>query len=76
MLHWLATANLVAKLQNATHQIKVVTSGGLITISVDGTQVLSQAVTLPSTAFIGFSGGTGSNYNRQAIFHLSVIASP
>jgi hypothetical protein len=45
-------------------------------VSVDGTQVLSQAVTLPSSAYIGFTAGTGYYVNRQAVSHLSVTTSP
>jgi hypothetical protein len=34
--------------------------------------VLSQAVTLPSSAYLGFSGGTGGAYNRHAVAHVIV----
>jgi hypothetical protein len=71
-LHWLATANLAVPLFNATHHIKVVSANGTMTASVDGTQVLSQAVTLPSSAYLGFSGGTGGSNDRHAISHLTV----
>jgi Abnormal spindle-like microcephaly-assoc'd, ASPM-SPD-2-Hydin/Domain of unknown function (DUF5979)/PQQ-like domain len=73
-LHWLGTANLTAPLQGATHKVKVTTAGGTLTVSVDGTPVLSQAVTLPSSAYLGFSGGTGGLTNRHAISHLVVTA--
>jgi len=71
-LHWLATANLTAVLQGATHHIKVTTAGGTLSVAVDGTPVLSQAVTLPPSAFLGFSAGTGGATNRHAISHLVV----
>jgi hypothetical protein len=74
LLHWLATANLAAALQNATHHVKVVSSAGTLTISIDGTQVLSQAVTVPTSAYLGFSGGTGGATNRHAIAHLTVTS--
>jgi hypothetical protein len=72
VLHWLATANLAVPLENVTHKIKVVTTSTTITAYVDGTQVLSQAVTLPSSAYLGFSGGTGGLNDRHAISHLTV----
>ena len=59
-------------LQNATNKVKVVTANGTITVSVDGTQILSQAVTLPTSAYLGFSAGTGGLNNRHTITHLSV----
>jgi len=74
VLHWLATANLAVALENVTHRIKVVTSATTITVSVDGIQVLSQAVTLPSSAYLGFSGGTGGLNDRHAISHLVVTS--
>ena len=74
LLHWLATANLAAALQNATHHVKVVSAAGSLTVSIDGTQVLSQAVSMPSSAYLGFSGGTGGATNRHAIAHLTVTS--
>jgi hypothetical protein len=74
-LHWLGTANLAGALQGATHHIKVTTANGTLTAAFDGTTVLTQAVTLPASAYLGFSGGTGSITNRHAISHL-VVSSP
>jgi hypothetical protein len=72
-LHWLGTANLASALQGATHHVKVVTSNGTtLTVSIDGTQVLTQAVTLPTSAYLGFSAGTGGLNNRHAVAHLVV----
>ena len=72
LLHWLATANLALPLQNATHRVKVVTTATTITVFVDSNQMLSQTVTLPTSAYIGFTAGTGGLNNRHAIAKLSV----
>ena len=72
LLHWLATANLSSPLENATNHIKVVTTATTITVFVNGTQVLSTNVTLPTNAYLGFSGGTGGSADRHAISHLVV----
>jgi hypothetical protein len=74
LLHWLGTANVTAPLRNVTHKVKVTTTGGAITIYIDGTSVSSLAVTLPASAYIGFSGGTGSITDRHAISQLLVKA--
>jgi hypothetical protein len=37
--------------------------------------VLSQTVSLPASAYLGFSAGTGGYTNRHAIAHLSVTPS-
>lgn len=70
LLHWIATANLVPKLQNQTHHITVTTAAGTLTIAVDGTQVLSRAVTLPTSAYVGFTAGDGSLTNRHAVSNV------
>jgi hypothetical protein len=73
VLHWLSTANLALPLQNATNKIKITTTNGTtLTVSYNGTQVLSQAVSLPSSAYLGFSGGTGGANNRHAVAHVVV----
>jgi len=70
LMHWIATANLVPVLQNQTHHVTVTTGGGLLTIAVDGTQVLSSAVTLPASAYVGFTAGDGSLTNRHAVSNV------
>jgi len=72
LLHWLSTATLSASLRNVTHHVKVVTAGGTMTVSIDGAQVLSQAVTLPSSVYVGFSGGSGGQTDKHAVSHLVV----
>jgi hypothetical protein len=70
LMHWIATANLVPVLQNQTHHVTVTTGGGVLTIAVDGTQVLSRAVTLPASAYVGFTAGDGSLTNRHAVSNV------
>ncbi len=74
LLHWLGTANLTAPLQGATHHVKVTTAGGTLSVAIDGAPVLSQAVSLPASAYLGFSGGTGGLTNRHAVSHLVVTS--
>jgi hypothetical protein len=73
-LHWLGTANLAVPLQNATHRVKVVTTSTTITVFVDSNQMFSQTVTLPTSAYLGFTGGTGGLNNRHAIAKLITAA--
>jgi len=70
LLHWLATANLVPKLQNNTNHVTITTANGTLTVSVNGTQVLSRAMTLPSSAYVGFTAGDGSLTNRHAVSNV------
>ena len=70
LLHWIATANLVPRLQGNTNHVRVTTGGGMLTVAVNGTQVLSQALTLPSSAYVGFTAGDGSLTNRHAVSNV------
>jgi hypothetical protein len=70
LLNWLATANLVPRLQGQTNHVRVTTAAGVLTIAVNGTQVLSRAMTLPASAYVGFTGGTGSLTNRHAVSNV------
>ncbi|MFL5818228.1 MAG: lectin-like domain-containing protein [Conexibacter sp.] len=70
LLHWIATANLVPKLQGNTNHVRVTTAAGVLTVAVNGTQVLSQAVTLPASAYVGFTAGDGSLTNRHAVSNV------
>jgi hypothetical protein len=72
LLHWLGTATLITPLQEATHHVTITTTAGTIIVAIDGTQVLSQVATLPASAYLGFSAGTGGLTNRHAISHLVV----
>ena len=76
LLHWLATFTLAASLRTATHHITITTTATTLTVAVDGTQVLSQTVTLPTSAYLGFSGATGGLTDRHAIANLTVIPYP
>jgi hypothetical protein len=70
LLHWIATANLVPRLQGQTNHVRVTTAGGVLTVAVNGTQVLSQALALPASAYVGFTGGTGSLTDRHAVSNV------
>lgn len=70
LMRWIATANLVSRLQGQTNHVRVTTGGGVLTVAVNGTQVLSQAVSLPASAYVGFTGGDGSLTNRHAVSNV------
>ncbi|HKG37409.1 MAG TPA: choice-of-anchor D domain-containing protein [Conexibacter sp.] len=74
LLRWIATANLVPRLQGNTNHVTVTTAAGVLTVRVNGTQVLSQALTLPASAYVGFTAGDGSLTNRHAV--SNVVFSP
>jgi hypothetical protein len=73
-LHWLSTFNAPTSLRTGTHKVKVSTAAGAISVSLDGTKLGSVAVTLPASAYVGFSGGTGGLTDRHAVSGLTLAA--
>jgi hypothetical protein len=50
-----------------THQVTVAVYHGVLTVAVDGTQVLQGAVTLPSSVLPAFTAGTGATTDAQTV---------
>lgn len=71
-LHWTATTTTIPELRTATRHVKVQVAAGTMTVSIGGSVVLSTAVSLPPTAYLGFTGATGGSTDRHAISHLFV----
>lgn len=57
-------------------QVEVVVEAGQITVLLDHVEVLSDAVTLPSTVLVGFGAATGGSTDRHAITAASLTATP
>jgi hypothetical protein len=70
-LHWLAAATPPGSLRG-THHVRVVAAGGVVTVTLDGTELLRRAVALPAAALLGFGAATGSLTDRHAISGLEV----
>jgi len=71
-LIWKATTSGVPALRNSTRHIHVVVSGGQLTVSVDGVQVLTTAVTLPAKTMIGFTGADGGITDKHAVSNIAI----
>jgi hypothetical protein len=50
-----------------SHQVWVTVYNGVLTVAVDGTQVLQGAVTLPSSVLPAFTAGTGATTDTQTV---------
>ncbi len=72
LLKWVATDTLATSVRGSGQHVKVVTSNGNITVSINGTQVLNGPLVLSSSAYLGFSAGTGGLTDRHVITHLVV----
>jgi len=69
---WSATNTNVAGLRGAPHNVIVTFSAGLLTMTLDGAQVLTTAVALPPTLLVGFSAGNGGFTDRHAVSNVNV----
>ncbi len=68
---WLATKTLTSSLYGS-HNVEVTYVGGILTVLVDANQVLSTAVSLPSSVRVGFTGSTGGLTNVHSISNFSL----
>lgn len=74
-LNWLATNTEVPNLR-ATNTFTVTLVEGTLTVTMDGTQVLSTPVTVGPEVLLGFSGGTGLNTDVHSVSDVSITAAP
>jgi hypothetical protein len=76
MLAWLATSTNIPTLRNATHHVTVTVDQGVLTVAIDGADVISTLVSLPSNVLVGFTAGTGGLNDRHAVSNVSISADP
>ena len=73
-LNYLATNTAIPPLRNTVHHVVVTTSSTGITVTMDGTQVLSYATVLPQYVLVGFTGGTGGGNDVHQVQNVSIMA--
>jgi hypothetical protein len=73
-LHWLATTSSVRSLLGPD-QVTIVLDSGVLTVTIDGTQVMSQAVTVGPKVLVGFTGSTGSLTDIHSVSNVSISGS-
>lgn len=73
---FLATKDLTGTidLRSGTHTVTVSLNAGKLTVSIDGSAVLTQAVTVPSSAFAAFTGSTGSFTDQHLVQNAAISA--
>ncbi|MEU6089436.1 choice-of-anchor D domain-containing protein [Streptomyces sp. NPDC047085] len=71
--NYVATSTAVPNLRTGTHTVVVtVTSAGHLLVSIDGTQVIDKAVTLPKNVLVGFSGATGGLTDKHSVSGVTI----
>jgi hypothetical protein len=71
-LHWLATTNAVPPLRGTAVHVVALLSRGVLTVVVNGREVLTRAVAVSSHVLIGFTGGSGGLTDRHAVSNVTV----
>jgi hypothetical protein len=73
-LNYATTNTSIASLLNTVHHFVVYTSVTGLTVTMDGTQVLSLATALPPYVLLGFTGATGGFNDVQQVQNVSITA--
>jgi PQQ-like domain/Abnormal spindle-like microcephaly-assoc'd, ASPM-SPD-2-Hydin len=61
-------------LRSGTHMVTVSLKAGTLTVAIDGTTVLTHTVTVPSSAYVAFTGSTGSLTDRHLVQNAGIVA--
>jgi hypothetical protein len=72
---FVATDTGVPSLRTGTHAFTVTyTTAGVLVVTMDGTQILSQAVFLPPNVLVGFTGANGGSDDNHVVTAASITA--
>lgn len=66
------TTTRMSRLTTAPHHVVATVADGRLTVTYDGTQVLTSAVTLPSKVLVGFTGSSSSKSNAQQVSNVTI----
>jgi hypothetical protein len=75
-LNYVATNTAVPPLRNKVHHVTVTTNATGITVSMDGSQLLSYATTLPSQLLLGFTAATGGFNDVHQVQNVNITTGP
>ena len=68
----MTTNTSIPSLHNTVHHFVVTTTSTGITVTMDGTQVLNYATSLPPSVLVGFTGGTGGFNDVHQVQNVSI----
>jgi hypothetical protein len=75
-VNYVATNTNIPAIRNVVHHITVLTNSTGIVVTMDGTQVLNYATSLPSQVLVGFSGATGGFNDIHQVQNVSITTGP
>jgi hypothetical protein len=73
---FVATKDLTGttNLRAGTHTVTVSLKAGTLTVTIDGSPVLTHSVTVPPSAYVAFTGGTGSLTDQHVVQDAAISA--
>ncbi len=71
-LTYVATATNIPQLRTGTHNVLINATSGNVAVSIDGTAVLSAAVSLPGSALAAFTAATGGSADEHTVRNVSI----
>ncbi len=73
-LQYVTTNSSIASLRSTVHHFVVTTFSTGLTVTMDGSQVLTYATSLPASVLVGFTGGTGGLTDIHAVKNVSITS--
>jgi len=71
-LNYVTTNSSIPSLRNVVHHFVVTTSSTGMTVTMDGTQVLTYTGSLPPSVLVGFTAGTGGANDVHQVQNVSI----
>ena len=75
-LHYVKTNTSIPALRNKVHHIVVTTNASSISVTMDGTQVLSYSVAVPAKVLVGFTAATGGFNDVHQVQNVNITTGP
>jgi len=73
-LTYAATTTAIPDLRTGTHEVTVAAAHGTVTVGLDGRQVLSAAMPVPTSVLPAFTAGTGSTTDIHQVSEVSITS--
>jgi hypothetical protein len=75
-LNYVTTNASIPPLRNTLHHVTVATTSTGIVVTMDGTQVLNYAISLPSQVLVGFTAATGAATDVHQVQNVNITTGP
>ena len=74
VLNLISSVNEIGPLRTGTHNVEVTVARGVLTVYLDGAQILAHTVKLPRTVKLAFTGATGTRTDMHTVRDAAISA--